>query len=711
MTRWYTAASALLLLSACGSNDPSPSDTVVQLYTEPAVAQQPVVFADSDVETASDGLELAKGYSYESCYDGQSIDYWLREPQMEGPNTSLIVLMGDKDSLTPLELSCPEHWLLYIPSRPQLNYQLVSEGDFWKILERCKGRQPELAQLPCILVGHGKAANVALNWANNYRAQLNGVVLQGPITTVDVPNLDSFPLVALRENLQQGLWTASHLVHRLQERNNPYAAVLQGEIPDAVDFLSQQLDEVAPPLDYQFRDYRFAQAWPWLRVTSKNNEAETAKIHAYVDGNTLYVEGDNIASVELQRGPGKGFPSQVTQVRFNDDLYLIPKSDPTVAIGNEDYPEELKRKADSPSAFVNFWRSEPLVIVHQDTGESAAFLAATKNLAKNISRLQFKGFPQLDISLPIIPLSAYRPEFHTAHRVIYVGTPDPFIPIVESRGDDYPIQWQHQRLTLGQKNTEISAGDTIAYGLTLVPDDDTSLKAALILAAQDLQGLQALTECYTSATSLFKEHDLQVWVKNEQHYELAVQHNFDSYWGNTHNPTTAVTIPRLSNKVWEGILAEWLMEESQYPERIGEQFLNPSATPPQNFSVDQVQRFIPNRNYARLVLNSEKSIEAINHILEDNPLLEIHHCDDLLSYSSGHPRFDRDHLHNERVVIVDSSALETLPATTLRQLNYELLPHNLHEIIEEKAKIHGQRFGRELLRTAQTLYPTDEVVL
>ena len=56
---------------------------------------------------------------------------------------------------------------------------------------------------------------------------------------------------------------------------------------------------------------------------------------------------------------------------------------------------------------------------------------------------------------------------------------------------------------------------------------------------------------YLTATALYRDSDLRVWVKDGPSYFPAGEFTFDSYWGTSALPSTALDVPPQRREVWD----------------------------------------------------------------------------------------------------------------------------------------------------------------
>jgi len=132
-----------------------------------------------------------------SPYDSYQIHYQLQAPLNPDNSKAWVLLLSEQPpTLPPLS----DVWILWVPTRPHMNYQLTAEGDLWHIVDVATNLYPQLTSLPCYLIGEDNASDAALYFANHYRYRFAGVAFSGGRLGLSLPNLDSMPVVYFPSN-------------------------------------------------------------------------------------------------------------------------------------------------------------------------------------------------------------------------------------------------------------------------------------------------------------------------------------------------------------------------------------------------------------------------------------------------------------------------------------------------------------------------------
>ncbi|MBB65066.1 MAG: hypothetical protein CMO81_08385 [Waddliaceae bacterium] len=643
---------------------------------------------------------------HKSIYDNTTIDYIVHAPEHPEKSGAVVIYLGDQDPLLSLakKQNC---WQLSIPSRKNMNYQLLAEGDFWNILEQVTALYPQIQQFRPIIVGQGDAADAALYLANHYPTRFTGVVYSGGKIGFNVPNLDQIPIVYV-ENDQYPAgspWGGEQLLERLQNRNNRRAHIeKRGGLFAGIKHLIESNDtEIPGPI--QFSDYQYAQIQPWLKVLSKKNESAAVSIKVWFKNEELYVEGQNIRCFQLDCHPSLNFPSNVNRVRFNGELFAFQNHGGRINIGHEDVSSSWQKKAQHPGFFLNFFRNEPLVLLYQDKKHNEEYLKQAKQFANTLSQLNISGLPPVDVQLPLIPLSDYKPEKLGAHRAIIVGHPSAVEPILSKNYDELPIQRTPQKVLINHQAISLPYPnfDRVAYGVIYPPEEDSFLKVALILAAEDTEGLSTLQRYYTSATALYKENDLNLWVRNQNEYVFANDRTFDSFWGNSSIHDAMLAIPEQSHEVWERYLQEILIEESGIPALATSSLVEDYAPVPNQLNLNQLKFMIPEQHFARIKLGRNTGTILGNKLLSATQDLSTYGLADLIDLESPVPQITDGKLKKNQYIVIDANALSTLSDFERGQLQYEILPYSLRELVFQRVQKDPVAVGRELIRLSNVL--------
>jgi len=624
---------------------------------------------------------------HESVYDSFVSSYQLRTPQDgDGP---LVLLFGELN--TPLEqLSYSRSdWLLHIPSRPGLNYQLVAEGDAWHALNDVYRLYPELKKRPVYLVGLGDGGDAALYFANHYRSRFAGVAFSESRLGFDLPNLDRFPTVHFGNSHASSPWGNKRLIALLQERGNTNAKSISGGIDDAVSALTTSRPPPIAP--FTFTDYNDANAYRWLRVLGKKSEKEPVTIKGHFNGDELVLEAPNASSVEIQSSLPKG----VSRVRFNGQIFAFNAAK-TAILGDEEVPYSAHKKVDTPAAFKNFFCKEPVYIVYQDKASDDLYLENVKNFADAIAKLKIVGFPAVDVNLPTVPLSQYIPDNLPDHRAIFIGTPEKLSRQLTNEPSYYPVNFSRGGVKVLYRQLPLAKNgfDAVAYGLTYPPEKPSPLKLALLLCADNDKGLQILSQHYLSATTLYRSSDLRLWLQEDQQYSLAAEYTFDSYWSGSSFSSAEVSVPPMSASVWEEYLKELIISQSRLATFVIRPVIDERLTPPTVLSASTLAQYIPDRHFA--ILRTKGTPPAVIKNLMST--IDEVSVSGLPTNSPASTEGVAVILRHKGGIVIDADTLSSLTPQELTKINYQLLPYSLHEMIMNRFTQDREAFGKELIR-------------
>ena len=654
--------------------------------------------------------QLTIPLEYSSKYDGFSHGFFVHAPYDPSKAQSIVIYLGTEQPDSQLAVD-PGAWQVVIPSRPQMNYQLVSEGDFWSILDTLEVTYPQLAQCKRYLVGRGDAANAALFLANHYRSYFQGILFSGGSLGLNLPNLDGISIIHLESDLTPPTapWGGAKLITRLQSRGNTQAFNRQDKLQNALNdlILTGQAKKAKTLASYSFKDYQYAQAYPWLRVLSKESEARPVAIRGEIKDNTIRIDSPNIRALELSLSPHKGMPSSINRLVLNDEIYAFNPRLQKVVIGTETINSFWKKKVEAPGGFINFFRNEPVYLVYQDENVDTTFKTAAKNLAQSLSQLSLSGLPPLDVKLPVLALSEYRAQYLPPHRVIAIGRSTALKSIVSQNPDYFPLKREPSKLTLNHQSLSLPYKnfDHIAYGIIYPPEENSSLKLALLLCSENTEGLQTLAQHYSSAIALYRPSDFSLWTHNNGRYQLAVEKTFDSYWGQSDIPEAGLRIPYRSRQAWSRFLQNFLVKETGIASLALPTLADNYAPIPMQLSHGELSSFVPDRNFAVLSVNNSKDLSIIAKLLRKIPDLDTYGLDylDPQSTTQNIPQ-----ALNFKVLL-DVTHLNFLAPSELLAIQYQVFPYSFQEMLSHRLEDNPQAMGRDLMRVSDFALENNEL--
>ena len=635
---------------------------------------------------------------FESRYDGYVTHYQLRSPKTLHEGQAFVLILGAlKTSLADMNYT-RDDWVLHIPSRPNMNYQLVAEGDLWSIVNDIQELYPQLKTLPHYLVGLGDAADAALYFANRYRCHFHGVAFSGGKLGKGLPNLDSLPVVYFPSESEphSSVWGQHHLITSLNIRGNNNAKVITGTLSQAITTLAS-CAPTSTLTPFIFEDYSDAQIWPWLRVTAKKSEKEPVIATSTINGDELVLNIPNASSVNINRSEAMGFPAAVNKIRFNENLFAFQHRTESIILGEEEIHHSSNKKSNTPPEFRNFFCHEPLYIVYQDQGASALYLQQAAVFADALSKLKLLGFPSVNIQLPLLPLSEYHSEQLPDHRIIAIGQPYTLSKLLSTNESYYPVTVGPEgvRLRYHSLSLPFSRFDGVAYKLTYPPEKEGPLKLAMLLAAHNEKGLQVLSQHYLSATALYRSSDLRLWIQQDQSYLLAGEYHFDSYWGCSDCPSAELEIPPISKSVWEEYFRELLIAESRLPTMIISPIVDEQLSPPTNLTIASLCDYAPERHFAVVHFTRETPPNVVRRLINNIDNAVFMGFNDLNPATvAGLAKI----VKHKQSVLVDAQVIEALSATERGCLDYFLFPYSLHEMIIKKFIADKTLIGKELIK-------------
>jgi hypothetical protein len=609
-----------------------------------------------------------------SPFDGHPLTFTVRAP-LSDRHSHLTLLLGEPEQYEePLSERGYSGWLVQIPSRRGLNYQLTAEGDFWQILRTLTTLYPQLESSPTYLVGTAASADAALLLANHYRFRFAGVAFSGGSLGLRLSNLDHLPVASFGQSPARSPWSGHHLVETLQLRGNHQTAAKLADLSSALQFLQEQTTPSLAP--YTFSDDSYAQVWPGLKVLARKSQKQPVILTANQKDNTLLIRAPNVLSVHIDRSR---LPKGITHIRLNQDLYLLPSGQITLKIGEEGVPSHWRSKGMTPSRLLNFFRTDPVYIVYQeDAGER--FSELSHSAAQKLSLLHFSGLPmQTDVQLPLFSLAEYQKMTLPPHRTILIGTSEKAASFLQNSAGYLPFD------PLGQ-----------TFSLIYPPEAASSCKLAWVIAAPNLASLQKVTRSTLSLTTLYSDFDLKLYPDRGP----PITQTFDSYWGTNEETEEGLSIPPQNPIVWETYVSDLILAETTMPATILSPLTDSHTPSPSTLSTSELKRFLPERRFAKITLRASSSATIANKILDATKEASIRGLDNYLTEG----RFDPMKLRKkQKDILVEAATLKSLSPEELARLNHQILPFSLHELLQQQIEQDAHLFGRQLLRLNQTL--------
>jgi hypothetical protein len=124
--------------------------------------------------------------------------------------------------------------------------------------------------------------------------------------------------------------------------------------------------------------------------------------------------------------------------------------------------------------------------------------------------------------------------------------------------------------------------------------------------------------------------------------------------------------------------------------------------PPLELTYRNLQRFIPDRQFAIVTTLGSTTAPLMNKIMQRTSNPWVMGINDLTVMQGDQIQFDRRRMRKQkRTVLVDAEALESLTETEKLTLNAQLLPFSLHELLLRRFHEDPMAFGKDLLRTAR----------
>nr|AFD03136.1 hypothetical protein [uncultured bacterium W5-77b] len=631
----------------------------------------------------------------------------MRAPTSPREDAPLFILLQDD----PLDsFQDVDGWIVSLPSRPHMNYQLLAEGDFWNILKDIKALYPNLKTVATFLIGVGDSSDAALSLANNYRPLFNGVAFSGSRIGLDLPNLDTIPVIHFSSEVSilTTPWGGEVLIKRLQERGNIHASSTSGDMTEAMQLLTMRPSSTTIPR-FSFTDYQYSQILPWLQVAGKISEWDPVEISGEIREGVLTLNATNVSSLNITLSESITFPHKIKKIRLNHEVFSIPSDvHASFLLTKEEQTYHQNSKYRTPGTMVDFFRNEPLYLVYQDQDTHSEYLQKTLAIATRFSQLDFSGLPPLKAKIPLIPLSQYNANALPPHRIIAIGQPQKIERVLSNDSDYLPLHHSSSRMHIFGK-TLPSEGHTervIAYGLIFPPQAPSSQKLSLLLAADDLEGLSLLESHYCSAITLHDPQDLKVWVKEDTSYKFLTEEIFSTYWQENTRSALLIEVPLKKSNLWESYLHELLIEESQLATFALTKSLGNLAQIPSRLTYQALSDFIPNKHYAIVKLHGLGADKLGTKLLAAMDDLTLSGLDDWVYINKNTKKTsflaERFRQKESLSVLIDAAALEELSAEELRYLDYDLLPYSLREMFFHRITKEKERFAKAFLRIAST---------
>lgn len=626
---------------------------------------------------------------HRSLYDDLLVRYQFLAPKKPDKAKRLIIALADSEATWLKDLDNLGSFVIAIPTRPMMSYQMISEGDFWNIWNEVETVYPELVGLPTYLATDAQGADGALFLANNYRSQFQGLAYSGGQLGLELPNLDHFSLIhyAKEKELppaQQSLFGGARLIERLRARGNLSASTIQGNISDALKLLFKSAPQKA--WSFTFSDYAYAQCSDAIRVLSKLNEEEPASLRVNEDGSTLILDTINVSSLELSPA------AEFTAIRWNGRTITFQKNTKLLILGEDHLPTNVRRKVENPSGLLNFFRHEPVMVIYQSAGNNSEYLDFAENIAHSLSRLSLLGLPTSNVQLPVVRLEDYRPRELPPHRAIMIGEVERLQKIVETTPGYFPLQAEGSRLLLRGKPhfTSTVPLDKIAFALSYPPERSSPLKLAFILSAKDEEGLQTLSENYLNALSLYSLDDVRVFADQGRGYRYLTKAKWDSYWGFTSIQQDAYAIPPTKPLAWREMVQELMIANSGSDKLAVGSLIREHRSPPVKLSNQEVSAYVQKRHLALVELTAKTAplIEQLVGELKQDDLVGISLPLDTAEFNDQH-------------VVIDARHLSNLTLEDRLALNIRLLPFNTQELVQQRLAEDVRSVGLELVERSQ----------
>lgn len=660
------------------------------------------------------GMELL--LQHLSLFDQKALPYQVYLPQDLSTSMPVLVFMGKPEEF-PADVQKVPAVQLFVPSRPGMNYQLISEADFLNTLEDFKNLYPFLSKSPFYLVGQGEHADSALLMANNYYSRFEGLAFSGGKIGVDLRNLHLLPIVHYPSPEADNSFPLGgrKLIQMLNKRGNAKAQYATRDLARVLNDLIRSKKDTLPISNYSFSDYQYANVTPWLKVISKKSEFDPVNVTLEVKGDVLFIEGFNIASCEIDRFH-PSFPyKDISRIRLNQHLFSFPANRGKVYVGSNSIEPVWNHKSYYPSGFNNFFRNEPVYIVYQSEQASKEYLQKVRTLANRLARLEFVGFPQFQAKLPMISLEEYITKDLPDHRAIIIAQENLARKVLQVSSDYLPISRQGQHINVFEKAL-LPDSASYAYGMIYPPEAKGKLKLALVLCSDDADGLQALQSHYTMATSFEDPADLILWQKKpkDPSYIRTFTTCFNDSWGSSYKSKTLLTTPEFSEKVWKFYLKKLLIDKSGTENLILPPLVDSFMNVPTKLSYESISDFVPNKYFAKIRLSSWRSTGIVNKLLEQMKGPVYLSMGNLLEFApdTKKPRFNKAEIKKYRDItfLIEAKQLQTLDKTELEEIDFEILPFSLRDMLLDKVLTDKASLGKDLITLSNQFYPDKEQI-
>jgi hypothetical protein len=650
-------------------------------------------------------LPFLPGFNYEmvhrSIYDGAKLSYRIVSPT-ENP-AFVIIYLGDADP-SQLEIQRDDCCVITIPSRAKLDYQLVAEGDFWNSLQEINTLLPRLTTRRTVLVSSTESADSALYFLDRYPGKFLGAAIGGSPKGIDFKNLDKASIVRYGAANTHGL-----IFDLLESHGNRMVTERFASLGEAIVQLEKNPPEV---IENQFIDYQYNSPAPWFKIIAKRSEIEPTQVMIEQKGRSALVRGPNIASAMLI----PPFPEKLEVIEFEGNRIPINGIKQPTVIGESINCDEWALKSESPSGLMNFFRNEPVIVVYYNGLGVPGYLEKVKMMAESISTLQFKGLPKTDVKLPLVPLSEYEANKAGKHRLIYIGNELAAKSILEKNSGYWPVEASKNGIVIkgveigvnGSKNSNKSQRQ--AYSLFYPPEEQPNIVLALCLVGEDERAIDLLKEQFTSSTAFFRNEDVMIWtsesgIDGAGDYNFSWSGVFDSYWGYSDIPSFSIPVPQETARVWQAMLQDMMIEESQTENSILSPLINPYTSPPGELTYSSLEKFIPDRSFAIVTLRGSATSAIGDKLMGATMNMQVRGFGAFISRKEGKvARFDPTSLQKGKVrFLVETSALRSLNTEELALIEYEFVPQSLHEMVLKRAKRRGEQFGKDLIRISNEI--------
>jgi hypothetical protein len=660
--------------------------------------------------------EITLSLEHKSIVDGGATNYHLRLPDKVKSAQPLVIFLGGPQDF-PQDITQVPAALAFINSRKGMNYQLLAEADFINTIKDIRLLFPVLKKSPIYLVGQGDHADSALLLANNYFSDIEGLAFSGGKIGLDLKNLDLLPITHYdsKETEKEPPWGGKKFIQTLQKRGNSKANYSTRTLAWVLNELINNKKEAKKITNYTFSDYQFSQVTPWLRVIAKKSEFDPVKVSIKIKEDVLHIDGFNIASCEVHRFHPQ-FPSKVSRIRLNNHLFTFLKNREYLYIGSNSIEPAWNHKSTYSSGFINFFKNEPLFIIYQSEDASVEFLKQAKEMASKLAHLEIVGYPKMNTNISMLTLQEYLDKTpRIDHRAIIIAKENLGKKLIQVSSDYLPISHSSNSLNIFEKEV-YNGNDQYAYGISYPPEAKGALKQALLICANDPQGLETLKGHFTIATAFENTSDLILWRKkeNEQAYQRVFETTFNDSWLSSFRSKTLLTTPLFQEKVWKFYLKDLLTEASQTSNLILPPLVDSFIPVPTQLSHKSISSFIPNKYFAKVKISSWRSTRVLNKLLNDMKGPIFLSMGDLLEFDleNNKPRFNNKVIKEKKRItfLLEARQLQNLSPKDLSEIDYEILPFSIQELLLQKIMNDKANLGKELITLSNKFYPEKEIV-